>query len=94
VNWIDDEVAMRKSIEQYQYNPEYPHGRYLADERSLTSIETGPDGQLLYHYAKGTFSKDKLCYYHLVVEAKTHVVVGWGFDPEFGDPKKACASVA
>ena len=90
VHWVDFEVAQHKTIEQLGFDPAYPSGRYLANERYLVSKEVGSDGRWIYHYAKPTLRKDMICHYHLLVDPKTRVVVGWGFDMELGDPKKTC----
>lgn len=90
VRWVDSEVALRKTIEQLGFDPAYPFGAYLADEHYLTNTTTDKDGWLIYHYARPTLKIDMICHYHLIVDSKTRIVVGWDFDREFGDPKKTC----
>lgn len=90
-DWANQEVALNTTVDKLDYNPNYPLGRYFADSHHLTSKEMRSDGSWVYHYARFTlFNKKNLCHYHLIIDAATRVVIGWGFDEDLGDPKKAC----
>lgn len=85
-------VGENRTIEELGFNPVYPLGKYVANVYNLTRIESGRSGQLIYHYATATLRPDMVCHYHLVVDSQTHLVVGWGFDAELGDPRKTCGA--
>ena len=90
VRWADQKIALGNTIEQLGFDPAFPLGRYLADEHYLTNTEMDAEEKLIYHYASPTLRMDMICHYHLVVDRQTRKVVDWGFDQEFGDPKKTC----
>lgn len=84
------EISLKQTIKEMDYDSNYPTGRYMADYHDLTAKKVRPDGFLVYHYAKRMLTGEYICHYHLVVDPKTDIVVGWGFDRELGDPKKTC----
>lgn len=90
VDWGDQEVALNKTLDKYDYDPKYPLGAYFADSRYLTSKEMSQDDRWIYHYARRVLTGEYVCHYHLVVDKNTNILVGWGFDTELGDPKKTC----
>lgn len=90
----DIKVATKRTIEQHGYDPAYPHGWFLADEHYLTGIEQRADGMRVYHFALPMLTGKIVCHYHLLVERDSRIVVGWGFDREFGDPEKTCRIAA
>ncbi|MDQ6959531.1 MAG: hypothetical protein Q9M27_00770 [Mariprofundaceae bacterium] len=44
------------------------------------------EGKLIIHYAQ-PMPWEGICYYHVIVDKKTRLLVGWGFDEDKGDPK-------
>jgi hypothetical protein len=90
IDWADGEVAGVNALEDLNFDPRYPRGAYLADERFLVSTETRPDGRLMYHFARPTLRLNMICHYHLVVEPASMLVIDWGFDAGFGDPERVC----
>ncbi|MBK8186091.1 MAG: hypothetical protein IPK77_01885 [Cellvibrio sp.] len=90
IDMMNSICSSGKSLDQLDFNPDYPLGRYLADHRDLTVSEVRLDGLVLYHYSKKMLTGQYICNYHLLVDPNTNIVVGWGFDQELGDPKKGC----
>lgn len=90
IDEISYKVSLKRPIAKMDYNPDYPTGSYMADFHDLTNKEVRSDGFLIYHYAKGMLTGEYICHYHLVIDPKTDIVVGWGFDTEFSDPQKNC----
>ena len=41
---------------------------------------------LILHYAQ-PMPWGGICYYHVIVDKKTRLLIGWGFDEDKGDPK-------
>ena len=81
-------VSNRETIEQEGYDPAYPHGFYFADERDLSGKEQRDDGLWVYHFARPMLTGRITCHYYLPLNASSRIVVGYGFDKEFGDPEK------
>lgn len=90
MEWGDQEVALKETLNKYDYDPKYPLGAYFGDSRYFTNKELRPDGLLAYHYARRVLTGKYICHYHIIVDPNTNVVVGWGFDTELGDPKQTC----
>lgn len=91
IEWADGKVSLKLTLEQLDYDPKYPLGRYLADYHNLATTNVRSDGFIVYHYARKIFTGD-FCHYHLIVDPNSKIVVGWGFDTEFGDPRKSCGT--
>lgn len=89
IDGINDELLGSPHISDLEYNPDYPNGYFLADERYFTSKEPVDNNYTKYHYARHTLGK-RYCHYHLLVDVRTSQVVGWGFDYELSDPTKEC----
>jgi hypothetical protein len=87
-------VSTNRTVEQHGYDPEYPHGWFLADEHYLTGIEQRADGMRVYHFALPMLTGKIICHYYLLVDRDSRIVVGWGFDRELGDPEKTCRIAA
>jgi len=94
IETMNIEVAAKKTVEQHGYDPKYPHGFFLADEHYFASKERRPDGMWIYHFAFPMLTGRIICHYHLLVAPDSQIVVGWGFDKEYGDPEKTCRIAA
>jgi hypothetical protein len=91
---MDAKVATKKTVEQHGYDPKYAHGFFLADEHYLTSKERRQDGTWVYHFALPMLNGRITCHYYLLVDQGSRIVVGYGFDREFGDPERTCRIAA
>ena len=87
---MDGYVSHKKTIEQHGYDPQLPNGLFVADEHYFVRMEQREDGRFVYHYASPMLTGRIVCHYFLVVEPESHLVTGWGFDRELGDPEKTC----
>ena len=87
-------VATKKTVEQHGYDPKFPHGWFLADEHYLSSKERRQDGMWIHHFALPMLTGRITCHCYLLVDQNTRIVVGWGFDREYGDPEKTCRIAA
>lgn len=91
---INSTVSNKKTVEQEGYDPAYPNGFYFADERYLSGKEQRQDGMWVYHFARPMLTGRITCHYYLLVDQNSRIVVGYGFDREFGDPEKTCRIAA
>lgn len=94
VETMDIQVATHRTLAQLGYDPSYPHGFYVADERYFTGKDRRGDGVWLYHFAFPMLSGRITCHYHLLVESGSGIVVGWGFDTQYGSPERTCRIAA
>jgi len=89
INMMNTYIDQKKTINELEYDPKYPHGYYIANRDYLTSIETVRNNTLRYNYSRpnlwGTY-----CHYYLDVNKTTNIVLAWGFNVAKGDPKKTC----
>ena len=92
--WIDGVefyIAEHKRIDELGFNPQYPNGRYIANEHYFIGKTVRPDGFIIYHYVYNLlYHSDRTCRYNLVVDPSTNVVVGWGSDQSLAEAKRNC----
>ena len=58
-------------------------------DAKLIHKESKDNNTAIYHYSRANLWKRR-CHYHLIVNTKTNIVTGWGFDSDKSDPKKEC----
>lgn len=90
VSSMDGYLSWGKTLEEMDSASEKSYIFFVADHRYLTREEYITSEIIRYHYARQFLVPNQYCYYYLDVNASTRVVVGWGFDEEFGDPRKVC----
>ena len=91
---INATVSNQETVEQEGYDPAHPNGFYFADERYLSGKEQQQDGMWVYYFVRPMLTGRITCHYYLLVDQNSRIVVGYGFDQEFGDPEKTCRIAA
>jgi len=58
---------------------------YFREEFDLCPTKKSKGGTLIIHCSRPGYGGT--CYYHWIVDKKTRLLIGWGFDEDKGDPK-------
>lgn len=76
---IGNSQRMKTTIDDY-----FSRDPYLSKKDLLEQEDAGE--HLILHYTAPGYGGT--CYYHVIVDKKTRLLIGWGFDEDKGDPKE------